>query len=386
MTAPTCADLFTEPLPSTWEERLKAVAARYNDAWEAYENRKIFYPKYESYKRKLNDEFKRLLEAGGLKVRYYEYDWTGFEILPEGSHPLAKLAESVSRSGIRLRASPFFWTTGASGAYDGGRRILDVDIETIITGRLSLVIVHELRHAQGNLRSRREDGVYDRILQADLKGDLTPERKLPEMTGAYASGFSLDEIPAHRQSAIYLLRDLKKNPSDKWAISGLKTHGERLKLFVVSGVATLKALKGEVEAADFKFSVNESSRTPTARVYFEVTESGYLSRWFRKDIQDKNLVGLAANFMFLKDELPEKESKRSIRKLLLSKIDITITELEVLRPAVEKIYEATEALERATEKELKEVEDALNLLTKTFAQRRKALQEKPENSRPSVSN
>lgn len=372
LTAPTCVDIFKKIRLDNLESQITSIAEQYVENWKSYKDNKIDYETYKANEQKLNEEFQGLLEKAGLKVRYEAYNWTGFEILPEGTHPLAKLAARLIREGITLMVSPSIWTKDALGSFDSDRRVLNVDLQTIITGRVSFVTLHELRHAHGGLRSFKDDGAYERVFQTDLDGESTPGRQLPEMSGMYKDHFALDEILAHRQSATFVIRELKRNPKDESAIFELKNHGERLKLFVDSGIATLRSLKREVEVYDY--NVFELPDRPMAKVYVEVAESGLLSTWFREDSQDKNLVGLTVKFMIPMEELPQKVNVKSMQPLLLSKIDATIAELEALRPAVEKVFNATESLKRGTGKELKKVEEALHLLTETIAQRRKALQ------------
>ena len=113
-------------------------------------------------------------------------------------------------------------------------------------------------------------------------------------------------------------------------------------------------------------------------LYVKLNKSGILTRWFQSDAKDDDLVGLKAKFVIPMAELREIDDAKGVRSLLLSKIDATIAELEILRSPVESLSEAIESIKspkKVTEKELRDVEEALHSLAETISQRRRVMRD-----------
>ncbi len=371
--APVCADLFKPAPAEQLVTRAMIVADLLAKNERAYKQGKTEQTVFLNRELSLLNEFKMLLEATGLSFRVSKGE---FEILPVGTHRLAKIAAGLNRQGIKLKISPRIIASGTLGGYVAKTKTVYLDLETVFTGKVGYILTHESRHAYNDLRSFETDGLYERLFQTFLIGEATPRQQLPEMRGTYKSRFSLDEILAYRQSAMQLVRELMKNPSDESTIQKLIVHCERIKLFVDSGLTTLRSLRQEVDSSNFDYQVNDFPNQAFSKVEVQVVEQGFFKRWFSRHHQDNNLIGLIAKFTASWNELPADQTPSTMRSFLLERIDTTIAELEALQPAAHQIFESIKPFgeKRAiTERDLNEVESALRELLETIAQRRRAL-------------
>lgn len=367
--APACVDLFKPSQKQSLEARVKSTI---KDIIQNERSSKFTdHFTYLATKEVLNRKFQNLLDEAGLSVRE---SWKGFEILPEGTHPLAKMTRSLNRMGVRVVISIDLWAKGAWGAFDVSSRTLFVDYNTVATGKVDLTMPHEIRHAYNERRSHFSEGSYERVFQTKFIAFDMPNQRLPGMKGLYEAYFTLDEILAHRQSAVLTLRNLQRNPLDEQMMEFAKKHGERLKQFADSGLSILTGLKKIVEAGNHKFTLSQEAGTDVVGVGIVVPHSRALLQELANDTVAASLLGLKAEISVLQSELPADFNKKSMQQLLLSKLDTTIAELEALHPSINEFFEATKAMEQASPARLAAAESALRRLSETIAQRRKIMQ------------
>ena len=370
-----CSDIFKDPLDAA----LVSIADQLHSNWLMSTYGLIGKDSAKAHELELMADLQKTLKRSGLKGRSIELEGeveSAVEILPGGLHPLSKLADSLSGRGIRVAVAPQLWARDTLGGYDTAIKVLFVDKETIVGRKTSAIMAHELRHAYTHARADMSDGLYERLFSTILVGFKTPRGNLPGSISEYNQFFSLDEILAHRQSAALLLRTLRRNPSDKEARDQLRAHGERFKEFVESGLETLALLRHEIESLAFKHNVVEITEGGMVRIEVEIAKPGIIRRFFRADQQDPNVVGLTARLLFSRDEVPPSRTSRSLRPLLIDRIDAIATELEAIHPVALKFFENTKSIRTVTEKRLFAIEENLREFAQTTTQRRKGLQER----------
>jgi len=371
--ASACVDLFKpHPVVIAMAEA-KALEEKFVITQRAYRQGLLGRSQFERDLAASGGKLTRLFATRGLTVEFRE---EGFEILPQGSHSLAKVASHLNSNNIRLMYAPHLLPEGMQAAYSVKEsdlsRTLYIDLETIIHGRIGVVGAHELRHVYNDLRANERAGAYERLFQTHLFADKTASKKLPEIEGPYQTNFSLDEIIAYRLSAALLLRDLMRHPSDNFAKNNLIVHGEQLRMFVNSGLATLKVLLSEVQNSRFTFTIRGVPGAETAKVQVEIVKAGLLKNLFSTRRQDKNLVGLIARLDVLRTEVPSVPTPDNMRLLLSTKIGQMIVELEALQKPAHSFFEATQSLagKHVSEAQIVDIDEALGRLSRAIAARR----------------
>lgn len=356
---------------SEWGHQFNALIESYGTTYRLWLDNKMTYTEF---KRSTENGFypalKAHFEQAGIKVVRQEYNWNGFKILPEGSHPLNQLSAGLKKRGIGLMFSPTMTHHKSLGMYDGNN--IHIDIQTIAEGKVSFVAAHEIRHAYDHLRSKSFQ--YERLFQTTLTSTKT--MIIPGMSKkeAYRESYSFDEILAHRQSASLLLRELtrlsaagKENPD---LHNNLKSHGTRIKAFVEAWLSSAEGLKEALRlgAVKFKRPIDENGEA-LSRFSFVITAPGFFKKFqWNKTIELQE--GLLMSFEVTEAEALLLKTDQQMTDFAIRGIRSLTTEMQALRATASDLEVA---MERFDGKDTTEAEKVLSDFYGIIAERREAM-------------
>lgn len=233
---------FKKPLQRLlYNRRIAKIQFKNNGEKLRSYDENIFYP-----------ELKKILSRDGITTGpYTDSFYPHIEITSEGNHPFSKIVSALNGKGIKVKISTAIWDKALGAA---NYNSLFVDQESIISKSPSTTFLHELRHINGNLKTR-QNSTFERLFSTRFYFKSESKGSVAGMVGnRYKDNLSMDEILAFRQHMELQFRKIEKDgltkPQSKKllqeTLNDAKLFGDMMNAWIINYLLIRKQVASKV--------------------------------------------------------------------------------------------------------------------------------------------